>query len=488
MKEKNLVKKIEIVFLFLLIIFTVIYRLQSINMPLDKNEGAFAYAAVQVSHGSLLYKDVFEHRPPMIVYIYKTAFSLFGQTQLAIRNFTTLYLIATLLLMYMLSRIIWRSAFISMLAAFFYILYQHSLIFQGLTADTAIYAQLPLILSILFIFNRDEKYELVNFSISGFFAAVALLTHLMTLFFALVPIIYILAYCKKNKIKNLISFIVGYVVLIAMVIGWAVLKNNLLDMYNGLIFYNFEALKLSIKSVINYATFQGWMAFAYANIFLCLSIIYAVWMFYKRKNNEIDFLLIATLFVLYLGIILSNNVPSNFYLSLIPAGSLLGAVMINDMYIILTKEKTTKKYMWMLLAAFMIVNTLAILKANHIGQFLNSNKYAQEILYEESSIVETIASGSQNKEKKDNFIFVWPDMPEIYFMSGVKATSKYAYAYPLEVFREDKIKVLDNFFYGRPAWVVMQKGTYQPFQAFLDNYYAKEMQTQNLVLYRSLLY
>lgn len=488
MAEKDMVKKIEIIFLFLLIVFTIVYRLQSINMPLDKNEGSFAYAAVQLSHGSVLYKDVFEHRPQMIVYIYKTAFSLFGQTQQTIRNFTTLYIIVTLLLMYMLSRIIWRSAFISMLAAFFYILYQHSLIFQGLTADTAIYAQLPLILSTLFIFNRDEKYEMVNFSISGFFAAVALLTHLMTIFFAFVPIIYIVGYCEKNKIKNLMSFIVGYVVLIVAVIGWTLLKNNLLDMYNDIIIYNFEVLKLSIKSVLTYATFQGLVSFAYTNVFLCLSIIYAIWMFFKRKSNGIIFFLMGTLFVLYIGIVFENSAPSNLYLVLIPVASLFGAVMANDMYIILTKEKETKKYMWMILAAFMIVNTLAVLKANHIGQFLNSGKYTQEIYYEESEIVHTIYLSSQNKLKKDNFIFAWPNMPEIYFMSAVKAASKYSSAYPLEVFKEDKINMLNNFFYGRPSWVVVQKGTYQPYQAFLDNYYAKEMQTQNLVLYRSLLY
>ena len=120
MAEKDFIKKKELLFIFILMVFTVLFRAQGAHMPFDTNEGSFAYAAAQMSQGQILYKNIFEHRPPVIMSIYKAAFSMFGQSIEAIRTFTTIYIIAVMLLIYMLARAVWRSAFISMLAAFFY--------------------------------------------------------------------------------------------------------------------------------------------------------------------------------------------------------------------------------------------------------------------------------------------------------------------------------------------------------------------------------
>jgi hypothetical protein len=42
-------------------------------------------------------------------------------------------------------------------------------------------------------------------------------------------------------------------------------------------------------------------------------------------------------------------------------------------------------------------------------------------------------------------------------------------------------------FNDRPVWAVLEKGKYKAFQAFLDNYYRKEMETETIAVYRNIL-
>lgn len=486
MPDRGLIKKNEIIFVFLLIVFTVIFRAQSIDVPFDRNEGAFAYEAAQVSQGAVLYKDIFEHRPPIIVYIYKTAFSLFGQSQESVRYFTTLYITACILIIYILARVIWRSAFISMLSVFFYVIYQHSLVFQGFSADTAVYAQLPVVLSLFFLSSRDKDYEEVNLCLSGFFAAVAFFTHLMAFFFVFVPAIYILLYTEKNKLRNLGWFLCGYAFLFTAVTGWAIFNGNLKDMYAGLVTYNLAVSKIGPVNLP--AIFAGLKAFMSVNILPCIAAAYSAWIIFKRKQDGNNFLLAGSIAALFLGIALAKSEFYNYYLILAPFGAVLSAVMISDMYEFMCSDIEIKKYAWMILLMLMVLNTAIVSKANEIGVFLRRNMYTQAVRYEEKATAREVISKSGGKISKDNYIFAWPDMPGIYFYTKAKAASKYTSAYPLDVFKDDKSKTLDTLFYGRPSWVVLKKGTYQAYQAFLDNYYAKEGETENLALYRSLLY
>jgi hypothetical protein len=158
------------------------------------------------------------------------------------------------------------------------------------------------------------------------------------------------------------------------------------------------------------------------------------------------------------------------------------------MYVLVSSGAETKQYAWVILAMFLVLNTAIISKANDVGRVMASRIYTQEIFYEERAMAQTIVLNSQGRAKKNNFIFAWPNMPELYFEAGERAASRYPYAYPLDIIIEDKGKALDALFNDKPSWIVVEKGSFQTYQAFLDNYYAKETDTKHLILYRNLLY
>ena len=481
MAEKDRIKTAELIFLIILTAFIILFRAQAAHMPLDVNEGSHAYAAARVSQGVVPYKQVFEHAPPVMIYVYKAAFMFFGQSVEAVRNFTTMYVIAVMLSLFMLARVLWRSAFVSMLAVFFYVLYQHSLIFQGMSANAAIFAQLPVILSILFAIDREKKYEAVSFCASGFFAATALLTDIMTVFFALVPIIYALFYSGKKPLNSIAWFIAGYIALLASAAGWAFYNHAVYDIYTSVISFNIAALKTAVKGM----TLGDFIA---ANIVPFIAFLYAVWKAIRNNKDGNNFILVFTAAALYAAVFMAKGAQPHYYMALIPAAAILCASMVFDMYALLNSEKEARPYAWIILAMFLVLNTAVVSGANRLGLFMKSGMYTDSRYYEQRAMAHTIIMSSENKEIKENFIFAWPDMPAVYFTAGVKAATRYAYAYPLDVFTQDKQTVLDTLFQGRPSWVVMQRGTYSSYQAFLDNYYAKAAETKNLVLYRNILF
>lgn len=495
MAAKDIIKGKEVFFLFLLIVFTALFRQQAANMPLDVNEGSYAYGAEQMSRGVVPYDGFFQHRPPVILYVYKAAFSFFGHTSEAVRNFATLYVTAVILAIYMLARVLWRSAFTAMLAAFFYVIYQHSLILQGLTANAAFFAQLPVILSMLFVLDRDKKYETVNFCASGFFAATALLTDLMAGLFVFVPLLYIIVFCHGRRVKGLLWFLAGYAAVLAAAVLWAFYNHIQYDILVSVIIYNFKALLKAGKGT-------GFGEFLLANMIPAVAFIYSGWHVFVRRGkteaekeanatNEksgMNFMFFFTAFFLYAAIFMTKGGQPHYYAALMPVAAFLSAALVHDMYLFLNAEKDVRPYSWIILTMFLVLNTAAAANVNRIGMFMKTSFYAEPLYYEQRAMAQTIILSSQNKEIKNNFVFAWPDMPSVYFTVGVKPASRYAYTFPLEVFTDEMKKIMEDMTQERPSWLVIQRGSFGPYQAFLDNYYAKAAETKNLVLYRNILF
>ncbi len=488
MAKKDVIKRVELIFLFVLLAFTAIFRAQVTDMPLDKNEGAYAYGAVRISQGAVPYRDFFEHRPPMILYLYRAAFSAFGQTDRAVRYFTTVCAAAAAILIYILARVAWRSAFIAMLASFFYVIYQNSFALGGLCADTAVFAQLPVLICLLLACDRDSKYESVNFCASGFFAGIAVLTDLMTVFLAAAVVLYAAVYGGKNRMKNIAWFFAGCISVPIASAAWAFFNGAQKQMFDGVFGYNWKAFAAALKGPRIPET-TGYLAlFIYADILPCAAFIYSAWVFFKRKKDGVNFLLFCAAVSLCTGILAAPGASTEYYLALMPLAALLSALLVRDIYALISSGTGPKKYAPVILGMFLVLNIAVISKANNAVSVISGGEYTKKIYYEERSMAREIAADSYGKPKKDNFVFAWPDMPAVYFMTGAKAASVYSYSYPLEILKNDKPKLIGALIDGRPSWAIMQKGTHQSYQAFLDNYYAKEAETKDLVLYRNILF
>lgn len=70
-------------------------RVPFLSLPLERDEGEYAYIAQRAAHGEVPYRDAFDQKPPGVFLAYRAAFGLFGETIEGIHLFLYLWTAAT---------------------------------------------------------------------------------------------------------------------------------------------------------------------------------------------------------------------------------------------------------------------------------------------------------------------------------------------------------------------------------------------------------
>ncbi|MGD0565803.1 MAG: hypothetical protein ABSA34_00545, partial [Candidatus Goldiibacteriota bacterium] len=405
----------------------------------------------------------------------------------SIRYFTMLYVFFTALLVYMLARSVSASAFYAMLSSLFYTVFLNNYMLQGLGSYPQIFAQFPILASILFAVQDEKGYEHVNFFISGFFAAAALAVDTTAIFFILAPASYIFLYCGKKKGHCLTWFLAGFFSLIAAVSGWLLYKGIAREFFDSVIAYGayFAAsgVQFSAFTIIK----LGAGMFVMQNIILLAGTLYAGVLALKKPSSGYNAMLFISFVVLFSGVMLFKALYPHYYLILTPVMALAAAELIKDAALRL--KKMWKSALPAAAAAGVIICGIMVFQyyIMKTDLYLKTGRLTIDYYYDLQAAGRLINSSSDGIERDKYFLFAWPNMPELYFMTGSQAATKYIYSYPLELYKQDRDSVTGVLFNHRPVWAVLERGKYNAFQAYLDNYYRKEMETGTIAVYRSLL-
>jgi hypothetical protein len=78
----------------------VAIRVPFVSLPLERDEGEYAYIAWRALEGDVPYRDAFDQKPPGVFAAYLAAFALFGRSVEAIHAFLYLWTAATALALY----------------------------------------------------------------------------------------------------------------------------------------------------------------------------------------------------------------------------------------------------------------------------------------------------------------------------------------------------------------------------------------------------
>src|SRR5512138_2100097 len=83
-----------------IVLIPVLLNLPFFEEPFEGDEGAYGTIAQQMLHGALPYRDLFDHKPPLIYVWYAVSFLLFGENIIAPRIAAAAVWSATTLLVY----------------------------------------------------------------------------------------------------------------------------------------------------------------------------------------------------------------------------------------------------------------------------------------------------------------------------------------------------------------------------------------------------
>lgn len=126
------------------------------QMPLERDEGAYAVIAERWLAGDTLYRELFDHKPPLVYAVFALAALIPGDPVVAIRALATLYLLVTAGVLLALGQRLYGplaavAAVLAMLA------YGSSWRFQGLTFNTEAVMALPVTVACLLVVQALQE-------------------------------------------------------------------------------------------------------------------------------------------------------------------------------------------------------------------------------------------------------------------------------------------------------------------------------------------
>lgn len=177
-----------------IILVYVTIRLNIVDIPLDRDEGGFGYIGRVILDHGLPYKDAIDHKPPIVFYLYSVALLFVSPTARGIHVFLHVYNFVTLVAIFLLARIYFRSMTAGLGAAFVYAIFSASPVIQGFTASTEMFMLLPITLSVLFAVLAVRKENSLFAFLSGCSGALACWTKQVAVFSIAFALIYLVAH------------------------------------------------------------------------------------------------------------------------------------------------------------------------------------------------------------------------------------------------------------------------------------------------------
>jgi 4-amino-4-deoxy-L-arabinose transferase-like glycosyltransferase len=140
-----------------ILVFSLLLRWNSFTMPFERDEGFYAYSAWLLKHGGTLYKDLFEHKPPLIIYTYWVGELINEDALWPPRLLAMLFALATTFLVGIIAAKEFGKSigFISMWLLPPLLVAPY---FTGQAANTEVFMLLPLTGTLaLYVFGREKK-------------------------------------------------------------------------------------------------------------------------------------------------------------------------------------------------------------------------------------------------------------------------------------------------------------------------------------------
>jgi 4-amino-4-deoxy-L-arabinose transferase-like glycosyltransferase len=103
-------------------LFVIAARVNLLNMPLERDDGTYAYLGQLVLDGETPYVSFYETKPPLLHYAYAAVTGIFGQTLEGLHRGFLIVNLATTLLLFRVARILFERRFANVVAACFAVL------------------------------------------------------------------------------------------------------------------------------------------------------------------------------------------------------------------------------------------------------------------------------------------------------------------------------------------------------------------------------
>jgi len=467
---------------FLIIISVVFFflRFPSLFEPnWYGDEGIYQTLGLAMNAGRLLYKGIFDNKPPLLYFLY----SLVSSDEFSIRFMSLLFGILAIITFFYLSKKLFKnqkSSYIS--TSIFAILFGLPLI-EGNIANAENFMLFPNILAGLLVFkslgqkNLSLKYK--TLFLAGIVIGISFLFKIVALFdfAAFFGFVFFASFTKKildifkleniiAEIKNLLPITIGFVSPILLIALIFILNGAFSDLLKATFFSNIDYISYGNKFIIP----QGFLILK-----LVLLSVFCLFVFYKRKSFGLPFTFISlwlafSLFNAYF----SQRPYTHYVLVLIPSFCLMiGLFAANKNFSRISGVLVLLSFIAVLLSFNFYVQTIFYYQ-NFISFIIGAKSVTsyQNFFDKNTPRDYKIAEYINSNIGEENNLFIWGNNAQIYDLTNKLPPGKYTVAYHITSYKDGLSNTQEGLDKSKPKIIVIMPNV-PSFPFSLSNYYQK---------------
>ncbi|MEA3492768.1 MAG: glycosyltransferase family 39 protein [Candidatus Margulisiibacteriota bacterium] len=470
-------KNRTIIILLLIMVLQIFLRVPFLGEPLERDEGAYAYIAQRMAVGQVPYRDIYDHKPPAIYFIYAGIFKLFGESAASIRYFTLFYSLILTFIMFLIGSKLWGRVG-GLLSAFFYAVFSGGALIQGTSANTETFLVLPILLALFFAIRSNNKWDLFW---AGLFSGLAVMIkqvaflNFLALFFFVVLTPSLTSFVPplsiedgegnelRRRRKKGVRLLAGFAIFPLLFTLYFWLNNALPEFINVMFLEN-----------VGYLSHQPWQWAQFykvvinENLILWFLSIIALLFIIMRERSDKNLLIGFWALFSIVGVILGKVFYGHYFIQAIPGLSFLSALVIINL-----KHNQFKVFI------LMITFIMAGMTISYEKDFYTAspdNISIRKYGINNFVVAKEVAAFVEKNTKPDQKVFIWGAEPEVYFYSNRASASRFIYYYPLFHNKARRIEMLKELKANRPKYIIWvnKEVYYKNLAEYLKLYYRQD--------------
>lgn len=448
-KKINMMSKGKWLILIAIIVFIVLVRIRLLDVPLERDEGEYAYMGQLLIEGISPYKAAYNMKFPGVYLMYGLIMSIAGQSVQGIHlGLLIINCISVLLVFYLCVRTLNDSA--ALIASGIYAVLSLSPGVYGFAAHATQFVVLPAIAGAILLFDGVERKNTRLLLFSGLLTGLALIMKQQAFFFTVFGVVYILysyysaatGMRRGALLRGIISFLSGVVLPLFVVVVWLYMAGVLGNFW-------FWTIQYASKYVTQVPGWQIPWRFADRLVWVTEGVR-ALWIMSAgglivaliARNVRYRGFIILFFLSSFLTVCPGFYFTGHYFVTLLPAVAMLAGLFMDftGSKASLISDRPLMKYV---VICVFIIFVMAELYKQRDYLFFEKPEVISRKTYGLNPFLEApqIAKFIENRSTSADTIAVFGSEPEIYFYSKRRSATGYIYTYSLMENHEYALKM-----------------------------------------------
>lgn len=401
------------------------------------DEGIYEVIGQSIDHGRLLYRDIWDNKPPLLYVIYALA----QGDQSVVKALSIIAGVASLVMFFFLSQKLFHKKRLSIILSFLYTVLLGSPILEGNIANAEDFILLPTIIAGFLIYrivHTKQKMKItetffpffkknISYHVAGFLLGIAFLLKIVAIFDTLAFILFLFFIDWFPRKRYILSFFASFSLPFIITVIYFLSRGGLLDFLQSAFFGNVDYVGWQNTF---FGIPQGLLIIKLLALFLAVSLVY-----WKRKQlaEPQIFVIVWFLFSLF-NVFFSGRPYTHYIIVLLPSFCLL-----TGLFFAYHKITLRQKIAGIIISSLILLSiqfhfdlTKTYLYYQNAIAFITGHKTIEEYQsFFDAKVPRDYAVASfitSHTTPLDN-IFIWGNNPQIYALAHKLPPSKYTVAY-----------------------------------------------------------